>query len=148
MILRRDHIAGGLFVFVAIAVLTVSGDLPLGSMAMPGAGMLPKLVLGLMIAFGLILIATGSESPPIATVPWTDLPHAIRVVAITALAIVLYTVLGFVITMSLLLFALLVAVERRTVFPAAVFSIGVTVLAYFLFATLLKSPLPHGLLGF
>jgi hypothetical protein len=148
MILRRDHVAGGLFVVAAATVLAVSGDLPIGSMGMPGAGMLPKLVLGLMIAFGLILIASGSESPPIATVPWTDLPHAIRVVAITALAIVLYTVLGFIITMSLLLFALLVAVERRRVFPAAVFSIGVTVLAYFLFATLLKSPLPHGLLGF
>src|SRR3954470_18002229 len=109
MILRRDHIAGGAFVVAAVAVLALSGDLPIGSMGMPGAGMLPKLVLGLMIAFGLILIASGSESPAIATVPWADLPHAIRVVAITALAIVLYTVLGFIITMSLLLFALLVA---------------------------------------
>src|SRR3954469_12109596 len=148
MILRRDHIAGGLFVVAAATVLAVSGDLPVGSMAMPGAGMLPKLVLGLMIAFGLILMARAGESPPVATVPWTDLPHAIQVVAITAVAVALYTLLGFIITMSLLLFCLLVAVERRPILPAAAFSIGVTLLAYFLFATLLKSPLPHGLLGF
>ncbi|MEN3378353.1 MAG: putative tricarboxylic transport rane protein [Hyphomicrobiales bacterium] len=148
MILRRDHIAGGLFVLAAVAILAVSGDLPIGSMAMPGAGMLPKLVLGLMIAFGLILMARAGESPPVATVPWTDLPHAIQVVVLTAVAVALYTLLGFIITMSLLLFCLLVAVERRPILPAAAFSIGVTVFAYFLFGTLLKSPLPHGLLGF
>jgi hypothetical protein len=117
-------------------------------MAMPGAGMMPKLVLGLMIAFGLMLMARARESPPVATVPWSDLPHAMRVVAITAVAIALYTGLGFIITMSLLLFCLLYAVERRPLLPAAAFSLGVTVIAYFLFATLLKSPLPRGLIGF
>jgi hypothetical protein len=148
MILRRDHIAGAAFVIGGALVLAVSGDLPVGSMAMPGAGMMPKLVLGLMIAFGLILMARASESPPIATVPWSDLPHAMRVVAITAVAVALYTELGFIITMSLLLFVLLVVVERRPIVPAAAFSVGVTVFAYFLFATLLKSPLPRGLIGF
>jgi Tripartite tricarboxylate transporter TctB family len=148
MILRRDHIAGGLFVVAAATVLEVSGDLPIGSMAMPGAGMLPKLVLGLMIAFGLILMARAGESPPVATVPWTDLPHAIQVVVLTAVAVALYTLLGFIITMSLLLFSLLVVVERRSFLRATAFSVGVTVFAYFLFGTLLKSPLPHGLLGF
>jgi Tripartite tricarboxylate transporter TctB family len=137
-----------LFVVVALAVLIVSGDLPVGSMGMPGAGMMPKLVLGLMIAFGLILIARGNESPPIATVRWTDLPHAIQVVVLTAVAVALYTLLGFIITMSLMLLAFLVVVERRSFLPAATFSIGVTVFAYFLFSTLLKSPLPQGLLRF
>jgi hypothetical protein len=148
VILRRDHIAGAAFVIGGALVLALSGDLPVGSMAMPGAGMLPKLVLGLMLAFGLVLIARAGESPAIATVSWTDLPHAVRVVALTAVAVALYTVLGFIITMSLLLFALLFAVERRPFVPAAVFSLGVTVVAYLLFATLLKSPLPRGLIGF
>jgi len=148
MILRRDHIAGCLFVLAALGVLVLSGDLPVGSMAMPGAGMMPKLVLGLMIAFGLVLMLRAGESPPMATVPWADLPHAIQVVVLAAVAVALYTVFGFIITMSLLLFSLLVVVERRPLVPAAVFSIGVTVFAYFLFATVLKSPLPHGLLRF
>jgi hypothetical protein len=148
MILRRDHIASAAFVIGGALVFAVSGDLPFGSMAMPGAGMMPKLVLGLMIAFGLILMARARESPPIATVPWNDLPHAMRVVAITAVAVALYTRLGFIITTSLLLFCLLYAVERRPLLPAAAFSLGVTVFAYFLFATLLKSPLPRGLIGF
>ena len=148
MILRRDHIAGCLFVLAALGVLVLSGDLPVGSMAMPGAGMMPKLVLGLMIAFGLVLMLRAGESPPMATVPWADLHHAIQVVVLAAVAVALYTVFGFIITMSLLLFSLLVVVERRSLVPAAAFSIGVTVFAYFLFATVLKSPLPRGLLRF
>jgi hypothetical protein len=148
MILRRDHIAGAAFVIGGALVLAVSGDLPVGSMAMPGAGMLPKLVLGLMIVLGAVVMVRAGESPPLATLSWSDLPHAVRVVAVTAAVIALYTVLGFIITMALMMFSLLFAIERRPLLPAAAFSLGVTVFAYLLFATLLKSPLPHGLIGF
>jgi hypothetical protein len=132
VILRRDHIAGGLFVVAGIVLFAVSGDLPIGSMAMPGAGMLPKLIIGLMIVFGLMLTAQAHHSPPFATIAWDDLPHALCVR----------------ITMALMLFGLLVAVERQSLIRAALFSIGVPVGADLLFGTLLKSPLPRGLLGF
>jgi hypothetical protein len=148
VILRRDHIAGAAFIIGGALVLAVSGDLPVGSMAMPGAGMLPKLVLGLMIVLGAVVMVRAGESPPLATLSWSDLRHAVRVVAVTAAVIALYTVLGFIITMALMMFALLFAIERRPLLPAAAFSLGVTVFAYLLFATLLKSPLPHGLIGF
>jgi putative tricarboxylic transport membrane protein len=148
VILRRDHIAGAAFIIGGALVLAVSGDLPVGSMAMPGAGMLPKLVLGLMIVLGAVVMVRAGESPPLATLSWSDLPHAVRVVAVTAAVIALYTVLGFIITMALMMFALLFAIERRPLLPAAAFSLGVTVFAYLLFAMLLKSPLPHGLIRF
>jgi hypothetical protein len=45
-------------------------------------------------------------------------------------------------------FSLLVIVERRGVLPAAVYSIGLTVFAYWLFSKALKSPLERGLLWF
>jgi hypothetical protein len=146
--LRRDHIAGGAFVAAGLLVYAVSGDLPLGSMAMPGAGMMPKLVIGLMMAFGLILLARAGESPLLATITWEDVPHALRVVGVTAAAAAVYTWLGFVATMTLLLFSLTFVIERKPLLPAALFSVGVTVLAYVLFGTLLKSPLPRGLLWF
>src|ERR1700704_7021573 len=106
MILRPDHIVGGVFVAFSLAVLAVSRDLPVGTLSFPGAGMMPKLVAGLLILFGLLLILRANESAPLATVPWGDLPHAARVVAITAAAIALYQTLGFLVTMALLLFAL------------------------------------------
>src|SRR5258708_24050152 len=49
MILRSDHVAGAAFVVFGAAAFAVSGDLPFGSLAAPGAGMMPKLLLGLMV---------------------------------------------------------------------------------------------------
>jgi hypothetical protein len=59
-----------------------------------------------------------------------------------------YRPLGFLITMALLVFALLVVVERRNVLIAAGYSIGLTLFAYWLFGKALKSPLERGLLWF
>ena len=67
MSLRRDHVGGGAFVAVGALVLAVSGDLPFGTLASPGAGMLPKLVVGLMMAFGLVLLVRAGESPRLPT---------------------------------------------------------------------------------
>ena len=75
MILRRDHIAGFAFVAAGALIYVFSGDLPWGSMAMPGAGMMPKLVLGLMIIFGLVLLARGNASPPLSEIDWSDRGH-------------------------------------------------------------------------
>jgi hypothetical protein len=146
--LRTDHIAGGVFVAFGVAVLALSGDLPVGSLSMPGAGMLPKLVAVLLIVFGLVIVLRGRESAPLATVPWNDLPHAARVVAITAAAITLFQTLGALVTMALMLFTLIFGTERRNPFAAAAFSIGVVALTYLLFEVALKTPLEHGTIGF
>lgn len=148
MTVRRDHVAGGAFIVAGALVLAVSSDLPFGTLASPGAGMLPTLIVGLLIAFGVVLFARAGESPPLHETAWADLPHAVRVAAVAAAAVALYTVVGFVVTMGVLLFALTFFVERRPFLPAAAFSIGVTTLAYTLFGLLLKTPLPRGLIGF
>jgi hypothetical protein len=147
MTLRTDHVAGGLAIAAAVAVLAVSGDLPVGTVAFPGAGMMPTLICALMILFGVMMIARAGTSPPFASIGWSELPHAARVFAITAAAAALYTTLGFIITMSLLLFVL-VALEGRNLLAAAAFSLGVTLSTYALFTVALKTPLEQGLLGF
>ena len=148
MNLRRDHVAGGGFVLAGAVVLAVSSDLPFGTLASPGAGMLPMLIVGFLMAFGVVLFARAGESPPLNAIVWTDFPHAARVVAVAAVAIALYTTLGFPITVGALLFVLTFLVERRPFLVAAAFSIGVTALAYTLFGLLLKTPLPRGIMGF
>ena len=148
MTLRRDHVAGGAFVVAGVLILAVSGDLPFGTLASPGAGMLPKIVIALMMAFGLILLLRAGESPPFVAVAWGDLPHAVRVIVLAAAAIALYVPLGFLPTMALLLFGLIYGVERKPLLNAALFSAGVTAVAYLLFSTLLKSPLPRSPLWF
>ena len=146
--LRRDHVAGAAFIVAGVFLWAVSGDLPFGTLASPGAGMLPKLVIALMVGFAAILLVRAGDSPPLATLPWDDLPHAVRVVAVTAGGIALYTRLGFLVTMALLLFGLTFAIERKPLLNSLLFSAGVTGIAYVLFNTLLKSPLPRGVLWF
>jgi hypothetical protein len=148
MTLRADHVAGAFFVGVGILVFALSGDLPTGNLSMPGSGFLPKILAGLAIFFGLVLVLRAGESPAFATLFWGDAVHAALVVAITAVGIALFERLGFLITMALLMVALLVIVEWRKPLYAALYSAGVVVLTYLTFVYILKTPLPAGPLGF
>jgi hypothetical protein len=148
MIIRADHVAGGAFIALGLLVFAVSGDLPFGTLSAPGAGMMPKLLAGLMMLFAAIVIAWSRESSPIAAIDWSDWTHAALLLLITAIAVACYRTLGFLITLALLVFTLLVVVERRHVLPAAAYSIALTVFAYWLFGIALKAPLERGLLWF
>ena len=44
MTLRADHVAGVFFIGLGLLVIALSGDLPTGSLSMPGSGFLPKIV--------------------------------------------------------------------------------------------------------
>ena len=58
------------------------------------------------------------------TIDWSDAAHALLVVVDRGCAIAAYQPLGFIVTMSLLVFALLVIVERRNLLPPPPISIG------------------------
>ncbi len=148
MTLRTDHIAGTAFVVFAIAVFALSCDLPFGSLSAPGAGMMPKLLLVLMIVFGIALILSAQASAPLSEIDWSDRNHALLVVLIAGIATTLYQPLGFILTMSLLVFSLLMVIERKNVVRAAAYSVGLTMIAWWVFGTALKSPLETGILGF
>ena len=147
MTLRADHVAGAFFVGVGALVIALSGDLPTGTLSMPGSGFMPKIVAVLMIFFGLVLALRGGENRPFAEVTWSDAKHAAMVLAITAIAVALYEWLGFLSTNILLMFTLLVVIERRKALPAAIYSVGVVSMTYVLFVYLLKTPLQIGPFG-
>lgn len=129
-------------------IFAVSGDLPFGSLAAPGAGMMPKVMAGFMMLFAALLILGAAQSAPLASVDWSDRGHAALVVLVTGAAVAAYRQLGFLITMALLVFCLLVAVERKNALRAAAYSVALTLFAYWLFDKLLRSPLEPGLLSF
>jgi hypothetical protein len=142
MILRADHVAGGAFVVFGILIIALSGDLPAGQLSMPGSGFLPKIVAVLTIVFGLMLVLRAAESPPFATLAWSDGAHAALVTIIAVIAITLYTRLGFLITMAAMMIALLIVVERRKPLYALAYSAGVVLATYAVFVYVLKTPLP------
>ena len=148
MTLRADHLAGAFFIAFGVVILALSGDLPMGGLSMPGSGFLPKILAGFTIAFGLVLIARAAESRPFAEITWSDAGHAAAVTAITAGAVYFFEILGFLTTMVVMMFALLVGIERRPLLHAVLYSFGVVGLTYVTFVYVLKSPLVTGPLGF
>jgi putative tricarboxylic transport membrane protein len=148
MTLRADHIAGAAFIAFGIVIIALSGDLPMGSLSLPGSGFMPKILAVFMMLFGLLLIARARESLAFRELEWTDGKHAAMVVAVTAVATLLFERLGFLITTTLLIFALLVIIERRRLLPAAAYGVGVTLLTYLTFEYVLKTPLVTGPFGF
>jgi hypothetical protein len=148
MTLRADHVAGSAFVLFGLLVFWLSRDLPVGSLSVPGSGFMPKILATLLTTFGGSLIVRSADSPPFADIKWNDFTHAALVIVITALAILAYTWLGFVVTISLLLFCLLVIIERKSLLFAGLYSVSVAVLTYVAFAWGLKAPLPTWSLGF
>ena len=143
MTLRADHVAGAAFVAFGALVIALSGDLPTGQLSMPGSGFLPKIVAVLTIVFGLALIVRASESPPFAEIAWADGKHALLVTLVTAAAIALYTRLGFILTMAVMMVALLIIIERRNPLRALGYSVAVVLFTYVCFAYGLKTPLPE-----
>jgi hypothetical protein len=148
MTLRADHVAGAAFVAFGALIIALSGDLPTGRLAMPGSGFLPKIIAVLLMIFGAALVIRGKESAAFAELGWSDLPHAVQVVVITAAGISLYTVLGFLITLALMVSAILIVIERRNPLRAAAYAVTVVAITYVAFEFLLKTPLPNGPWGF
>ena len=148
MILRRDHVVGGILLAIAALVYLLSGDLPAGTLGSPGPGMLPYISLALIALFALSLLLAARESPPFAETSWSDLPHAASVAAAAVVAVAFYEMLGFLLTMTALIFGVLALIERVQLWRAAVYAVGITMGTKFLLMTLLKSPLPQGPFGF
>jgi hypothetical protein len=143
MSLRADHVAGAAFVMFGLLVLALSGDLPTGQLSMPGSGFLPKIVATLTIVFGLALIVRGKESAPFVDLGWQDAKHAAMVTVITTAAIALYEHLGFFFTMLLMIFALLIVIERRNPLRAGIYGVVIVLFTYVSFVYGLKTPLPE-----
>jgi len=148
MKLRADHVAGAFFVAIGLLVIVLSSDLPYGQLSMPGAGFLPRIVAVLIILFGGSLFLRARESPTFSEIAWDDGRHALQVIVITAIAVSLYIVLGFLITTLLMMIALMIVIERKNVLRAAAYSACVVVVTYITFVHVLRAPLPPGVLGY
>jgi hypothetical protein len=148
MRLRADHVAGAFFVMVGALVIALSGDLPFGDLAMPGAGFLPYIIAVLIVLFGTSLFLRAKESPAFSEIAWDDGKHAAQVLVIAGIAVAFYAALGFIVTMSLMMIALLLVIERKNMAFAVVYSAVVVVVTYLVFVHLLQSPLPPGIIGY
>lgn len=145
--LTVDRVAGGALVVVGLIAVWQSLQFPLGSLQRPGPAYMPLLLALLLVLFGVILAATGSQSGRFTAVAWHEWRHAVAIFAACAFAAWGLERLGYRLTMAAVLLFLLLVVERKGTILSIVLMVAIAWGSFFLFDTVLRVPLPRGPLG-
>jgi putative tricarboxylic transport membrane protein len=142
--MRADRVAGALLLAGAAGVAWEARVLPFGTLAAPGPGYAPMVLAAALAVFSLLILAAGGRSPPLAALGWSEARHAAAALASCAFAALFLEALGYRLAILLISFFLLAIMERVRWPVAVVISLGLSLGTWFLFADLLKVPLPRG----
>jgi hypothetical protein len=140
--LRSDQVSGLMLVALALYVGWMNRAYPIGTLSEPGPGYVPLLLAIFMAAMGLLVAVGGGLSTPLADLEWTEAKRAVALLVACGVAAYALERLGYRITMAALLIFFLGVMERRKPLMAAAVGAGFSLLTYYLFATLLRVPLP------
>ena len=146
--LRDDQVSGAALAIAGVLIALQSWQYPIGSLAEPGPGYLP-FALGVALAgFGALVAIAGGQSPAFRWAQFDDGPKALAILAGLAFAALALERLGYRITIAVLLLYYLGVVERRPWITTFVLTVVVALGSHYLFARLLRVPLPIGMFGF
>jgi len=151
---KNDLIGGGLFFALGIFIFTVTLGFPSLEDNHPGPGLFPQILSILFIFFGGTVFYKGlkpkkeekekeAESPPEAAVSFNYF-NPIFVLLLIVGYMVFSDWLGFFIS-SLIVLSLMMLKLRVAVWKSLVIAVCLTVFVDFMFAKLLRVPLPTGL---
>ena len=129
--------------------LILSLRLPLGKWHEPGAGAFPLIVSFLLALSGLFIFLSAREK---VQIDWRELAKhqwtPFRIVILTAGFILALDRLGYLVTSTLYVFALLFWVSRYRVWVALSLALLIGIGSWYVFGRLFATPLPEGILGF
>jgi putative tricarboxylic transport membrane protein len=140
--LRSDQVSGLMLIALAAYVGWMNRVYPLGTLQEPGPGYMPLLLAVFLAAMGLLVVLAGGKSTPLAGLAWGESGRALAILIACGVAAYALERLGFRITMAALLMFFLGVVERRHPLKVAAVALGFAFIAYYVFATLLRVPLP------
>jgi putative tricarboxylic transport membrane protein len=146
-VLTTDRVAGAALVLVALLVLADSRGLPLGTLRNPGPAFVPVALAAGLLVLGAFIAATGGRAARLGDAGWGDLGHALAIVAVCAFAAWALERLGYRLTITVALLALLGLLERKGPVVTTLVALALAFGSFFLFATLLRTPLPRGPFG-
>ena len=150
----HDFLLGLLIMAASAAIYFTALGFPDQNDGKPGAWLFPCALSILFWICGLCLAVKGlmhfKEQKLISLIPGLTLPGALRIAATVAL-VVFYILasdyLGFLITMCIVIFLMMVMMRNKLWVSVVAAPIS-TVAIYLIFAKLLLVPLPEGLLSF
>ncbi len=140
--LRSDQISGLMLIALALYVGWMNRAYPIGSLQEPGPGYVPLLLAIFLGVMGLLVVIAGGKSTLLAEMDWGESGRALAILAACGVAAYALERLGFRITMAALLIFFLGVMERRHPARVAAVALGFAFIAYYVFATLLRVPLP------
>ena len=140
--LHSDQVSGLMLVALALYVWWMNRVYPIGSLSEPGPGYVPLLLAIFMGVMGLLVTLTGSRSIPLAVLEWTEAKRVVALLLACGVAAYALERLGYRITMAALLIFFLGVMERRKPMMVAAVGIGFSLVTFYVFATLLRVPLP------
>ena len=146
--LRADQIAGLMISLAGAYAGWETLKLPLGSLENPGPGYMPLILATLLVILGLVVASAGGKSQPLAEIRWPELRHAFAIFGTCVFAALAIEPLGYRLTVAVMLIFLIGVIEKKPPLAVILVSAGMAIGSYWLFATLLKVPLPPGLFGF
>ena len=153
---KRDAITAFCWIFLGLIIAIWSATFSFGEWKAPGPGFLP-FALGLILALlGTILffqsIRRSKRAEPALYVRLIPQGDSFKRVALTIagmfLAALLLDMLGFILTVFLLLLFLTRTIEPPQWSFTLIYSLAAAFGSYVLFQVLFKTPLPRGFLGF
>jgi hypothetical protein len=137
-----DRIAGAVLLLLALIIWWECRKLPFGTLLSPGPAFMPVVLATVVLICGVLLIATASNLRLRGEdVDWRRVPAILAAAAFAAWAIERF---GYRLTMLVVLLFLVGIVERRGVIATVIFATGMAFGTFFVFETLLKTPLPRG----
>jgi putative tricarboxylic transport membrane protein len=151
--LRKVDIMSGAAVTVFGAFFLIESlQLDYFTEGVPGPGFFPSLLGLVVITTGILLIVTRLVKPERSFGEFNapsrpQLNRSIGIWITLLVATLMVELIGFVLAMILLVAAILIVIERRRGITALATIILIPLLAYLLFAGLLKVPLPTGIFG-
>ena len=141
-----DRVGG--IALAALALFTLEESyrlrLPLGSLQNPGPAYLPVLLALLLLGFGVLVAALGGRTAQLMSVGWHEWRHGAAILLVCAFMALALERIGYRLTIFVSLATLLGALERQRWLTTILFSAGFAFGSYYLFATLLRVPLPIG----
>jgi hypothetical protein len=145
--MSTDRVAGGALIALGAWVAFESRALPLGGLRDPGPGFFPLVLAGLLALFGLAVAVADGRAPGLRSLAWPEARHAAAILAACAFAAFALERLGYRMTVFVLVAVLTGLVERRRPLAALAVAAGLSALSFYVFADVLKVPLPRGPLG-
>ncbi len=153
---KKDYIGGGIFTTLGIVVWMLTFRFPSltdGNIRHPGPSLFPRVLASLFILFGSILILQSARSRAGEPGPSDDAAavkpnyfNPALVVVLTLAFVFLTPKMGFLVTgtaiLTILMTKLGVLLRKSFVISAAL-----CCFVYFMFVTVMRVPLPRGLLG-